>query len=135
MEPWPSPKRLISPDLVALSVAWAFSMKILAAALALGCAAASPAFTWSGSTRTGDYRVIATLDGNSRLRSVSLVPQAGIAFRPMQLHAWFIDGEGAILAFAPLATTNARGAALVALGRGAAVPAKGAALVAQIALP
>jgi hypothetical protein len=98
-------------------------------AFAFAFAAAGPALAWSGSAQAGDYRVTATLDGNARLQSVSLAPQAGMPARPMRLHAWFVDSEGAILAQAPLATANANGANLVALGKGASVPANASALV------
>jgi hypothetical protein len=99
------------------------------ALLALAFTAASPVLAWSGSMQAGDYRITATLDGNARLQSVSLVPQAGTAARPMQLHAWFVDSEGAILAQAPLTAANANGPTLVALGKGAAVPTTASALV------
>jgi hypothetical protein len=99
------------------------------ALLAFVFAAASPALAWSGSAQAGYYRVTAALDGDARLQSVSLAPQPGAAAKPMQLHAWFVDSEGAILAQAPLATANAIGSNLVALGKGASVPANASALI------
>ncbi|HMI18866.1 MAG TPA: hypothetical protein VK533_04920 [Sphingomonas sp.] len=97
--------------------------------LAFAFTVASPVLAWSGSTQAGDYRITATLDNDAHLQSVSLAPQSGLASKPMQLHAWFVDSEGAILAPAPLATANASGRTLVALGKGAAVPATASALV------
>ena len=104
-------------------------MKFRSFLFGLGIAFASPAFAWSGSTQTGGYRVTATLDSNSRLQSVSLAPKDGLAAKPMELHAWFVDAEGAILAKAPLATANPNGATLIALGRSTPVPASATALV------
>ncbi len=104
-------------------------MLFRAALLAFAFAAASPALAWSGSAQAGDYRVTATLDSNARLQSVSLAPKYGMTARPMQLHAWFVDSEGAILAQAPLATANTNSPTLVALGKGAAIPANASALV------
>ena len=104
-------------------------MMIRTALLAFAFVAATPALAWSGSTQAGDYRITATLDNDAHLQSVSLAPQSGLVSKPMQLHAWFVDSEGAILAQAPLTTANASGATLVALGKGSAVPANATALV------
>lgn len=104
-------------------------MKFLAVTLCLGLALASPALAWSGSASTGDYRVTATLDANSRLQSVALAPQEGTATMQMRLQAWFVDAEGAILAQVPLANANPSGATLIALGKSTPVPANATALV------
>lgn len=103
-------------------------MKFRTAFAAIGLALASPAFAWSGSTVAGDYRVTATLDAN-RLQSISLAPQSGMAARTMQLHAWFVDAEGAILAQASLPNASPSGAILVAQANRTPVPASATALV------
>lgn len=103
-------------------------MKFRAAFGLIGLLAATPALAWQGSSQAGDYRVTATLDAN-RLQSVSLTPQSGMAAKPMQLHAWFVDGEGAILAQAPLPNANPSGAILVAQAKSTPVPASATALV------
>ena len=103
-------------------------MKFHAALAFLALVAASPALAWSGSTLAGDYRVTARVDAN-RLQSVSLAPQAGVTAKSMQMHAWFVDEDGAILAQAPLANANPNGATLVALGKSTPVPANATALV------
>jgi len=100
-----------------------------AALLAFAFAATSPALAWSGSAQAGDYRITATLDRDARLQSVSLAPRTAMAANSMQLHAWFVDSEGAILAPAPLAAANANGPTLIALGKRTAVPANASALV------
>jgi len=103
-------------------------IKFRAAIGSIGLLLASPAFAWQGSTQAGDYRVTATLNAN-RLQSVSLTPQSGIAARPMQLHAWFVDEEGAILAQAPLPNASPNGPLLIAQAKSTPVPASAAALV------
>lgn len=103
-------------------------MKFRAAFGLIGLALASPAFAWQGSAQAGDYRVTATLDRNA-LQSVSLTPQSGLAAKPMQLHAWFVDGEGAILAQAPLPNANPNGTILIAQARSTLVLAAATALV------
>jgi hypothetical protein len=115
-------------DLAGLAVAWGFPMMFRAALLAFAVTAASPALAWSGSAQAGNYRITATLD-HAHLQSVSLASQSDMAVKPMQLHAWFVDSEGAILAPAPLATVNASGPMLVAAGKSATVPANASALV------
>lgn len=104
------------------------SVKFRAAFGLIGLLVASPAFAWQGSAQAGDYRVTATLDAN-KLQSVSLTPQSGMAAKPMQLHAWFVDEDGAILAQAPLPDANSNGPILVAQGRNTPVPASATALV------
>ena len=106
----------------------AISMKFPAAFVCLSLLAASPALAWSGSTLAGDYRVTAEVDAN-KLQSVSFAPQAGTAVKPMQLYAWFVDEEGAILAQAPLANANPNGATLIALGKSTPVPTAATALI------
>ena len=103
-------------------------VKFKAAVGLIGLLAASPAFAWQGSAEAGDYRVTATLDAN-KLQSVSLTPQSGLAAKPMQLHAWFVDEDGAVLAQAPLPDANPNGAILVAQGKSTPVPASATALV------
>jgi hypothetical protein len=103
-------------------------MKFPVAFVCVGMALASPALAWSGSTQAGAYRVTANVDAN-KLQSVSLAPQSGLAVKPMQLHAWFVDEDGAILAQAPLANASPNGATLVALGNSIPVPANATSLV------
>jgi hypothetical protein len=104
-------------------------MKFPVLLIALGSLAATPALAWSGSTQAGDYRVTATLDGASHLQSVALAPQSGTAARPMQVHAWFVDSEGAILGQAPLGAANPNGITLIAAARGTPVPSAATSLV------
>jgi len=94
----------------------------------IGTMLAAPAFAWSGSALAGDYRVTANIEAN-RLSSILVTPPQGVGTTPMQIHAWFVDGEGAILGEAPLANAMANGAALVASGKSAPIPAHAAALV------
>ena len=94
----------------------------------LGFVLASPAFAWSGSTIAGDYSVTANVDAN-RLQSISLAPQSRMAARSMQLHAWFVDAEGGILAQAPLPDARANGAILIAQANRTPVPTDAIALV------
>lgn len=103
-------------------------MKFPVAFALIGLLAATPALAWQGSAQAGEYRITATLDRNA-LQSVSLTPQAGSATRPMQLHAWFVDEEGAILAQASLPNANPSGAILVAQAKSTPVPASATALV------
>jgi len=94
----------------------------------LGLLLAGPALAWSGSAQAGDYRFTANLDSD-KLESILLAPRAGIAARPMRLHAWFVDKEGAILAQATLGIANPNGATLIALGKSTPVPTGATALV------
>lgn len=103
-------------------------MKFRAAFGLVGLLFASPVFAWQGSTQAGDYRVTATLNAN-RLQSVSLTPQSGTAAMPMQIHAWFVDEAGAILAQAPLPNADPNGPLLIAQAKSTPVPASATALV------
>ena len=104
------------------------SVKFRAAFGLIGLLLASPAFAWQGSAQAGDYRVTATLDAN-KLQNVSLAPQSGMVAKPMQLHAWFVDADGAILAQAPLPDASPSGTILVAQAKSPPIPASATALV------
>lgn len=103
-------------------------MKFRAFAGLIGLLFSSPAFAWQGSTQAGNYRITATLNA-SRLQSVSLTPRSGPAMKPMQLHAWFVDEEGAVLAQAPLPNADPDGPLLIAQAKSIPVPASATALV------